>query len=296
MNAPHIGCDPAGVDVLLLAGRAALLPRTRTLLVADIHLGKAATFRRAGIPVPEGSAQADLARLERLIAAHSVRRLVVLGDLFHARSGCTPEVFAEFAATRARLGATQVVLVIGNHDRAVGTMPAALGIDTCVPSLDEPPFHYVHEPAVGVAAADRALFTVAGHLHPTVSLRSPSGDSLAGRCFVATPGLLVLPAFGSFTGGHRVVPTEGTRLWLARDDGVAEVTPLAGVTRGSLSRPAGSPRGTRRGVGRAGRGPSSTSRPARPPRRPPRAHAPRPPVAPRRPGEDAVPGARPRRR
>jgi DNA ligase-associated metallophosphoesterase len=227
MNAPRIGCGPEGVDVLLVAGRGAVLPGTRTLLVADLHLGKAATFRRAGIPVPEGSAQADLARLERLVRHHSIRRLVVLGDLFHARSGCTPEVFAEFAATRARLGPTQVVLVVGNHDRAVGPLPATLGIDTCVPNLDDPPFHFVHEPAVGVAAADRGLFTVAGHLHPTVSLRSPSGDGLADRCFVAAPGLLVLPAFGSFTGGHRVVPAEGTRLWLARDDGVAEVTQLA---------------------------------------------------------------------
>jgi metallophosphoesterase superfamily enzyme len=50
-------------DILLLPGRAAFLPASATLLVADLHLGKAATFRQAGIPVPEGSAQADLARL-----------------------------------------------------------------------------------------------------------------------------------------------------------------------------------------------------------------------------------------
>jgi len=40
-------------------------------------------------------------------------------------------------------------------------------------------------------------------------------------------GLLVLPAFGSFTGGHRILPTDGMRLWIARDDGVVEVTRLA---------------------------------------------------------------------
>jgi DNA ligase-associated metallophosphoesterase len=216
--------DETAPDILLLQGRAALLPTSRTLLVADLHLGKAATFRRAGIPVPEGSAQRDLKRLAQLVREHDVRRLVVLGDLFHAKGGCTPQVFAEFAALRARMADTEVVLVLGNHDRAVGRLPASLGIDACLPSLDEPPFHFVHEPATGVAGPDRHLFTIAGHLHPTVSIRSPSGDRLADRCFVAEPSVLVLPAFGSFTGGHRVDPTEGMRLWIARDDGVVDVT------------------------------------------------------------------------
>jgi DNA ligase-associated metallophosphoesterase len=207
------------------------MPASRTLLVADLHLGKAATFRRAGIPVPEGSSQRDLERLGQLVQAHEVRRLVVLGDLFHARSGCTPQVFAEFAALRSRMPDTSVVLVLGNHDRAVGRLPDTLGLDACIPCLDEPPFHFVHEPATGVAASDRDMFTVAGHLHPTVTIRSPSGDRLADRCFVAEPSLLVLPAFGSFTGGHRIDPAESMRLWIARDDGVVDVTRIVTANR-----------------------------------------------------------------
>ena len=222
--------DEPTPDILLLPGRAAFLPASQTLLVADLHLGKAATFRRAGIPVPEGSAQRDLERLAQLVRGHDVRRLIVLGDLFHAKGGCTPQVFAEFAALRARMADIAVVLVLGNHDRAVGRLPASLGIDSCLPSLDEPPFHLVHEPATGVRASERDLFTVAGHLHPTVSIRSPSGDRLADRCFVAEPAFLILPAFGSFTGGHRVEPAEGMRLWIARDDGVVDVTRLVAAT------------------------------------------------------------------
>jgi len=211
-------------DILLLPGRAALVPASRTLLVADLHLGKAATFRRAGIPVPEGSAQRDLERLEQLVRGYNVRRLIVLGDLFHAKGGCTPQVFAEFAELRARVADTAVVLVLGNHDRAIGRLPASLGIDACLPALDEPPFHFVHEPATDITTSNCDLFTVAGHLHPTVSIRSPSGDRLADRCFVAETSVLVLPAFGSFTGGHRVDPAESMRLWIARDDGVVDVT------------------------------------------------------------------------
>jgi DNA ligase-associated metallophosphoesterase len=221
--------DSAAPDILLLTGRAALVPASRTLLVADLHLGKAATFRRAGIPVPEGSAQRDLERLGQLVRSHDVRRLVVLGDLFHAKGGCTPEVFAEFAALRRQIATTAVVLVLGNHDRAAGQLPDALGLDACLPCLDEPPFHFVHEPATGVTASDKDLFTIAGHLHPTVAIQSPSGDRLADRCFVADSSLLVLPAFGSFTGGHRMEPSEGRQFWIARDDGVVDVTRIVGA-------------------------------------------------------------------
>lgn len=219
-----------GADVLLLPGRAAFLPGSATLLVADVHLGKAATFRNAGIPVPEGSAQADLARLERLVQQTSARRLIVLGDLFHARSGCTAAVFDEFAASRARIATTEVILVAGNHDRAIGRLPASLGIDSCLRTHDEPPFHFVHEPSTELPEPDRTCFTIAGHLHPTVSIRSPSGDRLTERCFVAEDAALVLPAFGSFTGGHRIRHGDGLRLWIARDDGVADVTRLAELT------------------------------------------------------------------
>ena len=222
----NIGTTP-DADIVLLPGRAALLPASRTLLVADLHLGKAATFRRFGQPVPEGSAQRDLARLEQLVLGHAVRRLLILGDLFHAKGGCTEQVKGEFTATRSRMQGTEVVLVLGNHDRPLAKSMAGLGIDAIVPALDEPPLHFVHEPASGIAPSDHEAFTISGHLHPTLSIRSPSGDRLADRCFFAEQSVLVLPAFGSFTGGHRVEPREGTRLWIARDDGVADVTRMA---------------------------------------------------------------------
>jgi hypothetical protein len=37
---------------------------------------------------------------------------------------------------------------------------------------------------------------------------------------VTTGTTLTLPAFGSFTGGHKIRPSDGTRVWLAQIDGV----------------------------------------------------------------------------
>lgn len=225
----RIGPEP-DADLVLLAGRAAFVPATATLLVADVHLGKAATFRRAGIPVPEGTARRDLDRLVRLAAEQRARRVVVLGDLIHAVGGWTEAVEAEFRGCRERIAA-EVVLVLGNHDRPLAAAPARLaarlGIDACVAALDEPPFHYAHEPAGPAGEARPGRTVVAGHLHPTLSIRGPGGDRIADRCFVAEPGVVVLPAFGSFTGGHRIPAAADRRLWVARDDGVVEVTRLA---------------------------------------------------------------------
>ena len=55
----------AGEDVQLLPERALYWPRACTLVVADVHWGKAATFRAAGIPIPSGTTTEDLARLDQ---------------------------------------------------------------------------------------------------------------------------------------------------------------------------------------------------------------------------------------
>ena len=52
MNRIEIG---GGVELQLLAGKAAWWPAERTLLVADAHIGKAVSFRRLGVPVPEAT-------------------------------------------------------------------------------------------------------------------------------------------------------------------------------------------------------------------------------------------------
>ncbi len=68
----------AGESVELLAERALYWPRTRTLLVADVHLGKAAAFRAGGVPVPRGATASDLARLGALVARTGAGRLTGL--------------------------------------------------------------------------------------------------------------------------------------------------------------------------------------------------------------------------
>ena len=236
-----VGDGTARCRVELLPGRAAILPESRSLLVADLHLGKAATFRKAGLPVPEGSAQQDLARLRGLVEATEAKRLLILGDLFHAASGCTTAVLDEFRTFREGIAAVETVLVLGNHDRRV-RIPASLGLDAVVPELVEGTIRFIHDPidadepneqkgSVNHRSLDHRV-TFCGHLHPRLAIRSPSGARLTERCFVEHDGCFVLPAFGSFTGTHAVEPAAGMRLFAAGLDAVVDVTRMALLAAG----------------------------------------------------------------
>ena len=203
------GCaaSPTGALPVVLAGEAVVLlpdsalwwPAARTLFIADLHLGKAATFRARGVPVPGGTTRENLHRLSRLVAAHGAERLVILGDFLHAAESQTAGVLAALQAWRALHATLEIVLVRGNHDSHAGDPPASLGIAI----VDEPhllgPFACCHHPQ-----RHPTHTILAGHVHPAVQLRGPGRDALRLPCFSVEPGLVVLPAFGEFTGSYTV--------------------------------------------------------------------------------------------
>ena len=196
----------AGQSVELLAEKALWWPGERTLFIADLHLGKAASFRALGQPVPSGTTQDNLDRLSALLDHHTAARIVFLGDFLHAAAAQQASVLNPVRLWRARHAEASCVLVRGNHDSHAGDPPADLRIDV----VDEPwslgPFTACHHPQ---QVAGRLV--LAGHLHPTVTLQGPARDRQRLPAFWLSEGLLVLPAFGAFTGGssQRVPPGTG---------------------------------------------------------------------------------------
>ena len=209
----------AGERVLLDPRRALVWPASSTVIIADPHIGKGDTFRRAGIPVPASAASADFDRLSGLIDDHDADRLVVLGDFLHARPSDADHSVDALYAWRSRFLTLEVVIVRGNHDAHAGPPPDTLGLA----SVDEPfvdaPFVYRHFPSkAGDAYGDG--FVLAGHLHPGVTV--PLGGRSARRvsCFHRSRHQLVLPAFGGFTGTGRVVPHASDTIYVVGRDRV----------------------------------------------------------------------------
>jgi uncharacterized protein len=211
--------EVAGEPVWLLPERALFWPRPATLVAADFHWGKAATFRAAGIPVPGGGTHDDLVRLDAALERTRAQRLVVLGDLFHARAGrIASRTLAELREWRSRRGELEMLLVRGNHDRHAGDPPADLRINCVNDPAFVPPFVLRHQP---VSTSDG--YTLAGHIHPGVVLAGPARQHVRLACFLFRPDVALLPAFGSFTGLGAVEPSPEDRLFVIAGDDVVGV-------------------------------------------------------------------------
>lgn len=214
----HCEIDLCGERLWLLADRALYWPARQTLLLADVHIGKAASYRALHQPVPRGTTAATLARLDALLAACPSEHLIVLGDFIHARSGRAPATLALLRDWRERHAGLHISLIRGNHDRHAGDPPHELRIEV----VDEPwivgPFALQHEPL-----ATPGHTVLAGHVHPVCVLRGKARQRLRLPCFVIDERICLLPAFGEFTGGWEVAPAAPARVFLA---GAGRIWPL----------------------------------------------------------------------
>jgi uncharacterized protein len=205
--------EVGGSRVQLLPQRAAFVPEHGMLLVADAHVGKATSFRRLGVPVPEATTGDTLDRLGALVAATGPTRVVFLGDLLHSARGRAPATLEAFKRWRDEHAALGLTLVRGNHDDRAGDPPADWGV-ACV---DEP-WHLgglalAHHPQpVGGA------YVLAGHLHPCAWVGGRAHDRLRLPCFHLGAQVGVLPAFGAFTGMHAVQAAPGDRIFVTTGD------------------------------------------------------------------------------
>lgn len=212
----------AGQTLHLLPERAAFWVERRMLLVADAHFGKAATFRAHGFPVPHGTTDDNLDRLDALIARWGIAHIVFLGDFLHAREARVPQTIDAIAAWRRRHAGVAMTLVRGNHDTRAGDPPARLAIDVVDESWTVGPFSMRHHPD----PCDRG-YVLAGHIHPGFRLGSRFGDGLRLPCFwlgcERGSRVGVLPAFGAFTGTWVVETRPNDRVFVVAPDAVHAV-------------------------------------------------------------------------
>jgi DNA ligase-associated metallophosphoesterase len=211
-------------ELELLPEHAILEPASRSLMVADLHLGKGLSFRAQGLNVPSGSTRATLESLGRLIERHRPVTLFILGDLLHDAHARHPQVLGRLRAWRHLYPSVEVRLLAGNHDRHSGALPADCGVEMLGAEWQLGAWTLRHE---ATADTEPARFTIAGHLHPVVRI-ARGADALSRPCFWLRANSLVVPAFGALTGGWRVQPAAGERMFISDGAKVLEATAAAG--------------------------------------------------------------------
>jgi DNA ligase-associated metallophosphoesterase len=166
-----------------------------TLIVADLHLEKGAAFASRGMMLPPYDTRDTLRRLAACIQIFAPRRVVTLGDSFH-RSELAGRLAAD---DREALAALQRgrdwYWVLGNHDPE---LPDCVGGMVCT-ALSIGGITLRHLPTEGDQAPE-----IAGHLHPVARI-ARRGEGIRRKCFATDGHRLVMPAFGTYTGGLNVL-------------------------------------------------------------------------------------------
>ena len=194
--------------------RAIFWEEADALLIADLHLGKAAHFRKNGLAAPAVILHKNLENLQILIDTFAPQRVIFLGDLFHSTVNHVWQRFVEFMREYQEV---QFDLVQGNHDILPPELYAEAQLAVYTEPLIVDSFIFSHYPLEEVPAD---LYNFYGHLHPGVKLSGYGGQSLKLPCFHFGAQQGVLPAFGAFTGLAMIRPRKGDRVFVIGEDRV----------------------------------------------------------------------------
>jgi hypothetical protein len=176
----------ANEQLIALPSGALHWPAQNLLCVSDLHFGKSARLaRRGGSLLPPYEVADTLTRLDADIAATTPKTVICLGDSFDDVHS-TAELQDTHRQWLLRLMAgREWIWIAGNHDPA----PLNLGgSDRADLHLGPLCFRHIAQPG--------AQAEVSGHYHPKARLKSR-----ARPCFLLGQNRLILPAYGTYTGG-----------------------------------------------------------------------------------------------
>ncbi len=164
------------------------------LAVSDLHLGKSDRMARLGGPLlPPYEIEDTLSRLDADIARSQARIIICLGDSFDDMASIEAmEISHQIWLARLQAG-RQWIWIAGNHD------PTPIELSgTHVETFYEPPLVFRHMATLG----NKTSGEVSGHYHPKAQV-TLQGRNLTRPCFLYDTQRLILPAFGTYTGGLR---------------------------------------------------------------------------------------------
>ncbi|MDJ0630102.1 MAG: ligase-associated DNA damage response endonuclease PdeM [Rhodobacter sp.] len=167
-------------------------PDRRVLTVSDLHLGKSERIARlGGAMLPPYETEDTLTRLEDEVTALEPETVVCLGDSFDDQA-VAKRLADEAVLWLGRLMAgRRWIWIAGNHDPG----PVELG-GTHLSEWPDLPLVFRHIACAGASGE------VSGHYHPKAVVNA-RGRQMSRPCFLYDSDRVILPAFGTYTGGLR---------------------------------------------------------------------------------------------
>lgn len=205
----------------LLPQKAIYWQKRKTLLVADLHIGKSGHFRKSGIAVPNEVAQSNLNKLNDIVELTEPEHLIILGDLFHSDINNEWKQFIKWRKSHSQL---EVSLVVGNHD-ILDAENYHKGIINVFQKLSVNPFLFIHDIS-DLSERHKNRYPISGHIHPAVQLKGPGRQAMKLPCFYFGKEYGILPAFGGFTGTHVIEPAKEDQVFMIVDSKILSAKEL----------------------------------------------------------------------
>lgn len=178
----------SGARLAALRSGALYWPDQNLLCVSDLHLGKSERqARRGGPTLPPYEVQDTLDRLAKDLQQTQATTVICLGDSFDDTAAASALPQAHRHRITELISARRWIWISGNHDPAPLDLPGDHHADVSITPLT---FRHIAQPD--------ATGEISGHYHPKARLRGTSRPA-----FLLDDKRLILPAFGTYTGGLR---------------------------------------------------------------------------------------------
>lgn len=200
----------------LLPQKAIFWHDTQTLIVSDLHLGKASHFRKHGMAIPMESGTDDLEQLDILLSKYKPKRLLILGDLFHSEYN---QEWEYFGTLRRKYENIKFVLVRGNHDILIEHEYEKFDIQVETEPISENGFVFAHN----FVTLKENEFSISGHIHPGFVLHGKGRQSITLPCFYKKQNTLIMPAFGRLTGLAHMPYDKDAEVFVLTEDAVHRI-------------------------------------------------------------------------
>lgn len=175
----------------------------KTLILSDLHLGKGAAAKTR-TPIPGYDTDDTLARLELAIDTTQAKQTILLGDSFHSVKSAAELPLDHLKKLDTLSQKTNLIWIEGNHDPDLpafipGTHASIITVGNLI---------FSHQPHYDTINPERPLKgQIIGHYHPKARLKLKA-KNLSSKCFLMDEDMLIMPAFGSFTGGLNILHSE----------------------------------------------------------------------------------------
>ena len=164
-------------------------PSIKTLILCDLHLEKSSFFAKLGDFLPPYDSTETLSRLDITSNKHDVKKIILLGDIFHDEDGIKRlsnklKNYLHYLCKKYK-----VIWLAGNHDGTYKPKNAIFCYKYKIKNIN-----FNHK------SLQESANEMSGHYHPKATIKVFK-TKISKPCFLVSKNRLILPAYGSFTGG-----------------------------------------------------------------------------------------------